>query len=43
MGQRKGLYYEVLNREIFDSIVNQDEVETIEVQHDVRSQSQWVL
>jgi len=38
MGQRKGLYYEVLNQKIFDAIVNQDEVKTIDVQHDVTLQ-----
>ena len=35
MGQRKGLYYEVLNQKIFEAILNQDEVRTIDVQHDV--------
>jgi hypothetical protein len=34
----KGLYYEVLNQKIFDAIVNQDQVETIDVQHDVTLQ-----
>jgi hypothetical protein len=35
---KKGLYYEVLNQKIFDAILNQDQVETIDVQHDVTLQ-----
>jgi hypothetical protein len=38
MAQRKGLYYEILNQRIFDAIVNQDEVKTIDVQHDLKLQ-----
>lgn len=38
MPKKSGTYYEIINREIFESMVNEKRVKTIEVLHDQKLQ-----